>query len=357
MRVLFYNDYFHPLGGAETYLYATASALKARGVDVLTVAFDRSTSLRGCHWLSSFWTNRFRHSRPITALTRAIETFQPDIIHVNKNYLYTRSINAVLAKAGIPLVQTIHDYYALSDHWNLKFKLRQWLFGSSIRPANYIIPSRCLFSRIKTSQPGRFTYIPHFVDSDLWYYKCPDPTINNRLLFVGRLERSKGIFTFLEAMRMLKQQVPQLTLTCIGDGMHKEALLRLIGQYELQHCILLTGHQCWQAVRQYFHNSTILIYPSLKPELFGLAGIEGQSCGIPVIASDVGGVNEWCKHNQTGILVPPDNLEVLVSEIMRLLRNPELRMELSQRARQAVRLHFNEKNAIDQLLTLYTSLL
>lgn len=361
MRILFYNDYFYHLGGAETYLTTITDALRSKNIETRIVAFDYSKLLPGTNSIKSrirsFLKKINLQSDIISLFEKTIQEFKPDVIHVNKNNVYTHSINRVLSDLNIPVVVTIHDYYSLVFKNDIKTVLKN-ISCRNIDPApKYIIPNFALYSRLTKIQPGRKVYIPHFVDDMVWAYKCPEPGINNRLLYVGRLERSKGIFVLLEALRRLKNIGMNISLTCIGTGKDEVKFREQIIKYNLQQHIRLIGYQPREVLLKYFHRSSILLYPSLQPELFGLVGIEAQNCGLPVIASRVGGVEEWCIDGLTGMLVPPNDAGALASKIILALNNFELRKNLSENAFKSVRRHFNERNAIEKLINLYRSLL
>lgn len=360
-KILFYNDYSNRIGGAETYLENTLTHLQSKGIKTAKVAFNQTNSVSttpSIHQrVKSLLLNQFLQKDIVKQFEQELEEFQPDILHINNNRLYTASINKVAIASQLPIVRTIHDYYSIPFQNTVKAGIHKRWLQTPISKANFIIPSYTLFHQLSQHSIPNLSYIPHFVDSGQWLYEKHTPKNTEQLLYVGRIEESKGIYVLLETMRQLKEINNRITLICIGEG---DALLKvkiLIQAYGLQNNIQLLGYQKQEVILQYFHNSAILLFPSITPELFGLVGIEAQASGIPVIASDVGGTREWCIPNQTGILIPPNDSSALSNAIQDLLQHPKRRSELTKNAYSFVRKHYNSEKSIQKLLQLYTQIL
>jgi glycosyltransferase involved in cell wall biosynthesis len=90
--------------------------------------------------------------------------------------------------------------------------------------------------------------------------------------------------------------------------------------------------------------------------MFGITGLEAQAAGIPVIASDIGGIKEWCIDLQTGLLVPPGKAQHLAEKILNLLAYNPLQKLLSKKARQHVQDFYNIDYAVNKLIQLYKHL-
>lgn len=349
MRVLFYNDYSSKIGGAEIYLDNIVNHLNKRKIETKKIAFNPTHCIFNSPSIieraKSIWLKHSLQEHIVQKFKAVINSFQPDIVHLNKNSLYTASINKVIKESCLPSICTIHDHYSLPFHQD------------SHSNREYIIPSLSFFRELNEKNITRLNYIPHFIDTTQWQFKKHAPKYSNQLLYVGRLEESKGIYVLLEAMCWLKKINPSVKLVCIGKGEKEAKIQKFIQANQLQAHLQFLGHQKQSVIQQYFHESAILLFPSIKAEIFGLVGIEAQASGIPVIASDVGGTREWCIDRKTGILVRPNEVRSLCNNIQKLLSNPSLRRELTDNAYQFVVNRFNKEQAIEKLIQLYRQML
>jgi glycosyltransferase involved in cell wall biosynthesis len=100
----------------------------------------------------------------------------------------------------------------------------------------------------------------------------------------------------------------------------------------------------------------ILVLPSYG-EGFPLVLLEAMSIGLPVIASRVAGIPEMIVDGETGILIPPGNIEVIGDEIKRLMSNPSLRKSLGEKGRERVLKEFPKGKMLGQVRELYASII
>ena len=96
-----------------------------------------------------------------------------------------------------------------------------------------------------------------------------------------------------------------------------------------------------------------MAFPSLWPETLGIVGLEALACGVPVVASDVGGVREWLGDAQTGLLVPAGNPAALAEAVQRLLNSCQLRQSFGRNGIDLIRRQFSPGRHLDILLEIY----
>jgi len=168
--------------------------------------------------------------------------------------------------------------------------------------------------------------------------------------FIGQLIQEKGIYVFLHAAEKLLETREDLLFLVIGDIQQMG-----ISENEIQQRwsmgIRFLGSR--DNVEDYLRASDLLICPSIWQEAFGLVLAEAMACGVPVIASEVGGIPEVVSHLNTGILVPPGESIELVKNIETLLSNKEMKEQLGKAARERASVYFGLEGMVSKTLSLY----
>jgi glycosyltransferase involved in cell wall biosynthesis len=108
-------------------------------------------------------------------------------------------------------------------------------------------------------------------------------------------------------------------------------------------------------VIHYLHKMDIFVVPSFQ-ESFGVAAVEAAAAGLPVVASDVGGLPEVVIDGETGYLVPPADAHTLSQRLAQLIADPSLRRRMGKAGRVLVETHYNWKDNAAQMERLYRSL-
>ncbi len=145
---------------------------------------------------------------------------------------------------------------------------------------------------------------------------------------VAVLRPNKGHRELIAAIAPLMAQHPRLHLVIVGGGSPVyEQLVELIGEMKLSSRIHLLGMR--RDVPNLLAGFDLFCLPT-RQEAMGTAFVEAAASGLPVIGTDVGGVGEMLVHNQTGILVPLDDLEALRAALAKLIENPQLRVKMGQ---------------------------
>jgi glycosyltransferase involved in cell wall biosynthesis len=169
----------------------------------------------------------------------------------------------------------------------------------------------------------------------------------NLVLFVGRFERVKGIALFLEAAGLIRQQYPRARFVVAGTehaSVPQQEIERLLKQHSLEPHVEHLGFLSRDELIDLYHRASICVVPSFY-ESFGLVALEAMACGLPVVASRVGGLTEVVDDGVTGRLVNSANPEALASSVVELLRDPAQRAALSEAAQQRAGQFSIERNA------------
>lgn len=159
---------------------------------------------------------------------------------------------------------------------------------------------------------------------------------------VARLDHQKGIDVLVSAARLVLDVVPQVRFAIVGDGPEKMALHRLIASKHLEEHFHLVG---WQDnPRTYLEGADLFVLAS-RWEAAPLVIPEAFRAGLPVIATDVGGVREMVDQ-QVGRLVPKENPDALAAAIMEIIRDEPKRAEMGQHARARARHRIDDPDSV-----------
>lgn len=174
------------------------------------------------------------------------------------------------------------------------------------------------------------------------------------LLFVGRLERGKGIDHLLSALKLT--HAPH-TLTLVGQGPQQAELEAQVQKNKLQACVSFKGNQNKSELALLYQTHRCLVLPSRSPETFGLVGPEAMSYGLPAVATDVGGIREWLSHGKTGLLVPSGDKYALAQALEDILLSPQKAHNFGQKALENYHLAFRPVLHKQRLFHFFSTLL
>ncbi|AGC48046.1 group 1 family glycosyl transferase [Myxococcus stipitatus DSM 14675] len=172
------------------------------------------------------------------------------------------------------------------------------------------------------------------------------------LIHVSNLRPVKRITDVVGIFAEVHRQLP-CRLVMVGDGPERapaEGMLRELG---LSHRVAFPGKQ--HHFVKLLASADVFLLPS-EQESFGLAALEALSCGVPVVASDVGGIPEVVRHGETGFLAPLGDVRAMAGHVLSLLKDSARWRAFSLRARADVVERFRKEPAIDQYESLYRRL-
>jgi glycosyltransferase involved in cell wall biosynthesis len=200
-------------------------------------------------------------------------------------------------------------------------------------------------------------HLRHFVNTDRFR---PDAVTRARLreelgaaeqfvvLLVGQLIKAKGADVLLRALAPLPAHA---VLWLIGEGEEKEALAQLVVELGLETRVRFLGLQ--QHVQPYLQAADCFVCPSRWAEAAGLVVLEAAACGLPVLASRIGGLPEYVEEGQGGFLFEPCNHAELAALLVRLIKDPELCRRTGEQARLRAWQRFSPEAGLPDILDLY----
>ncbi|MCX6128151.1 MAG: glycosyltransferase family 4 protein [Proteobacteria bacterium] len=194
------------------------------------------------------------------------------------------------------------------------------------------------------------------VDTDRFKLRPADEALHKGLylITVARLAQCKGHIYVLKAMRRLLDQGLQLDYRIVGEGEEREAIQTAIQNLNLQNHVHLLGTASEQEVLQFLYKADCFILPSVgMGEAAPVSVMEAMACGLPVIASIIGGTPEMIQPMVNGILVEQADVDGLAKAIQSVSQDPSLRKKLGQEARKTA---VEEFSAIKFAEKLYQSI-
>jgi phosphatidylinositol alpha-mannosyltransferase len=267
-----------------------------------------------------------------------LEREQYDIIHLHEPMAPILPLT-VLEYSNTVNVGTFHAFH---NHQHL-YKMSQpvikrWhqrLHGS-------IAVSRAAMNYVQGTFPGEYEIIPNGIDVDHFSQNvAPWPQYRDgktTIIFVGRLEKRKGLRYLLEAYGRLKWDMPDLRLLVVGPGNPDKDSYHVLGSRNLQDVEFL-GRVPYEDLPRYYASADIFCSPATGGESFGIVLLEAMAAGKPVVASDIEGYRGVMQHCREGLLFQNKNVESLADALETLIRNPETRREMGQRGRTTAEEH------------------
>jgi glycosyltransferase involved in cell wall biosynthesis len=176
----------------------------------------------------------------------------------------------------------------------------------------------------------------------------------NIVLFLGRLESEKGVFDLLDAASALRAAVPDVRLVCAGDG-DLEGVARYAERLGIRDAVSLPGWIGLAEKQSLMDRAAICVLPSYAEGL-PMSLLEAMAAGLPIVATDVGGIPDLVTDGVNGFLFTPGDTATLQVLLRRLLHDPGLGRRIAAAARETVRLRFDADRVIAQVEAIYAGL-
>ncbi len=292
-----------------------------------------------------------------------IDKFRPDLLHAHFATESTAAARELAREHGLPYTFTCHGYDI--------YRKPPVDFGARANAAAAVITvSRANASYIAQTfgvPEQRIRIIPCGVDTSRFCIKeRRGPAIPRNgpelvdgetplLLCVARLVTVKNLGLLMRACALLKQRGVRFRCVLIGEGPCRSELEALRARLALEDLVRMSGAADQDEVLKLWQSAAVGVLVS-KSEGMPVCLMEAAACGVPVVATAVGGVPELVQHGLTGLLTLPENAEDLASSIERLLRDPELRIAMARTSRARAETHFSLASQGDKLLALWAAL-
>ena len=286
-------------------------------------------------------------------LKKTIKEFKPDILHAN----YATSYGFLgMLTSFTPFIVSVWgtDVFEFPKK-NPFFKyILKRIFNSADK---LISTSYIMANEIKKYTQKTISVIPFGIDTEKFKPVEKEKSDIVKIGVIKSLERFYGIEYLIHAVKILLDKgITNIRLFIIGKGSLETELKELSKELGLNDYILFTGAKQYSEIENYHNMLDIGVYVSVA-ESFGVSQLESLSCGVPVIASNVGGIPEVVIDGETGFLVPPKNPEKTADAIIKLVLNRNLRDEMGKKGREFVIAKYSWNDCIDKLISEYKSLM
>ena len=259
-----------------------------------------------------------------------------DIIHLHEP-LMPMLCTTVLRLSQTANIGTFHACHGRPGY-NFAKPIGKWILRRWFRKLDgKIAVSQPAMEFARGHFPGYYNIIPNGVDLD---HFSPDVSPIDEfcdgkanILFVGRLEKRKGLNYLLEAFKQVKQEIPDSRLIIVGPG------TRLRRKYEKQVMrsglkdVVFTGFVSYDELPRYYKTADVFCAPATGRESFGIILLEAMAVGKPIVASNIEGYASVVTHGVDGLLVPPEDKERLAQTLISLLTDQSLRQEMGAKGR------------------------
>jgi len=304
--------------------------------------------------------------REFIALYKFFKAFRPDIVqtHVLKSNLF-----GILAarKAKVPVIigteMTLKDI-AHTPMTRLRDRLIHPLVGLSLRYSDcFMVTSEYIkkqWYHQRYAEKYRVIYPPFNLEkyraaqasrrSQTTNKNHYEPTIG----FVGRLSEEKGLESLIRAMASVRIKVPRARLLIVGTGPMEQRLRKLVQRYDLNSSINLLGF-CSNAF-EIIGNLDVFVLPS-RTEGCPIVALESMAMGVPVIATNVGGIPELVKDNVTGLLLRSNSPAELADSIILLLTDREKSQRMGKEGQKRAFGEFHPSRFVESVERMYLDLL
>lgn len=361
MKIAIAADLYWPtINGVATAVRTLAQGLAEKGHDVLVLAPSQSgkpgtekdgkvtiARLRSVPF--SFYQNFKISLAPGLEVKKALDDFEPDVIHIEMLLLISQSAMRYGQKYNIPLVATNH---AMPE--NLMDNLR--LLSHVSRPINYVVRSSAArfyekadiitmptqsaidgFSEAsKVKKPlmaisngiNLSQFKPGPADSKI-YEKYNIPKDRPVVGHLGRLDAEKHLSVLIEAFSMVAETNEDAVLVIVGDGTDAKHLKEYAHAYHISDRVIFTGRVSDEDKAE-LHRAFDLYAITSPVELQSIATLESMASGNPVVAVDAMALGELCQNERNGFLVEQDNPHEMAKAIEKILDNKELKEKFSK---------------------------
>ncbi len=382
-KILLYTD-TKQLGGAENHMLSIFKFYDRMQCE-LSLACPADTSLDPwCKKIADMTVTVHRINvshkhdpRNYIALIKIIQKEKIDLLHIHIwNPASGRYGLLAAQRLNIPYIITEHDPFELSP-------FKSWIKNKLIKDTKGIIAisekNKELLGKLYPSLKSRIVTIHNGIDTT-WFasqllsfsplekekYREQIFEVEERskkagtemttpiITTIAELHPRKGLIYLLKACEILTKKDFNYKCIIIGEGEQRKEIESFIKTHQLEKYIILLGRR--HEIPHLLAASDVFVLPSLN-EAFGLVLLEAMMVGLPIVATNNGGIPEIIEDGKNGILVPPKDAQAIAEAIEKILSSSKLREKMSEKNQEDVRKKFEVKDMVKKTEEVYRSIL
>ena len=299
--------------------------------------------------------NKLQYFKKIKRVKELVNEIKPDILHAH----YATSYGLLGALAGYhPYVISVwgSDVY----DFPVKSPIHKMMVKYNLKKADYVFST----SNVMKEETKKYTnkdieVTPFGVDINRF---VPNRIEKDEVVIgtIKTLEEKYGIQYLVKAFKVVKDKNPNMNLELRigGKGSQEEYLKDLCKELKIEQDVTFLGFVNPDDVVKEFQNFDIAVFPStLDSESFGVAAVEAESCGTPIVVSDVGGLMESTKPGVTSLVAKKADVEDLADKINALVIDEDLRKNMGKAARKFVEDNYSLEDNFDYVDDLYKKII
>jgi len=329
------------------------------------------------HYLAKY-LRRFGHTVKILTTHYKDEIYEPDVVRVGKVFYIPMNKSFATLSVGldIPLrvkrfleqekFDVVHtmgpfppsiSFFALHYSKSLNITTFHSTGFKYYRAGSYIF--RKLFKKyikklhglIAVSEtprdtfmpyiPGDYKIIPNGIDLEKFHPDVlPLPELREKrykILYLGRLDRRKGLIELLNALPLIKNEIKKILLIVVGKGPLEYECKKLVKEMNLSDAVIFRGYAKSEVIPSYYASCDVYCSPALGGESFGIVLLEGMAVGKPVVASRIPGYDRVITDGYNGLFFDPHKPEDIAQKVIRVLKDKDLRERLINNGKEFVK--------------------
>ncbi len=342
----------NPIQGSGTYvgIATLKSALEKLGhlVEVLAPDF----------WCPNYVLKRYLFNQQVPRRVRSMESF--DIVvgfdcdgyRLKTSAPYIASIKGVLADEAKQEKGIIRCLLRLQAKWEMK----------NVKKADIVVATsqycRKMIQEAYRIHSGKIRVVPELIDLEEWGELLAEAADRQDkkgviVLTVCRMYPRKNLGLLLRAWKKIKEKEPAARLRIVGTGQEHRRWLALAKDLQLGESVIFLGNRTRKELAEEYKNCDIFCLPS-RQEGFGIVFLEAMVAGKPIVAAWAAAVPEVVRERKEGLLISPDVPKALEDALLRLIRDPALRLQMGESAQTYVN-QYDSTQVVSQFLGLLES--
>lgn len=334
MKILQTPARFYPFtGGVENYVYYMSMELVKLGHEIKVICANEPPSIKedkiqGVDVKRLYYLAKIANTNITPSFPVSVSKEDYDVMHTHLPTPWSADWSGIISRfKGKPYVITYHNDIigsGVADHIARFYNATA--LKTLLNSADCIIitqPNYIKYSPYLGNYEDRIEVIPNGVDVDK--FKPLNIKRNKNTLFflsvLDEFHKYKGLDYLLEALKIVKKDIPDIKLIVGGKGTLLEHYKEIVDESGLDGNVEFHGFIPDEKIVEYYTSSSIFVLPSISSlqEGFGIVVLEAMACQTPVISTEIVGVAADVKKSKSGIIVPPKDIDELADAIIKIL--------------------------------------